>query len=333
MILAQLLESSRKELQKNDILSYKIDSIIIICHDLDLTKEQLIFNSDLKVTEEQVKKVKSSIDRRILKEPVSKIIGKKNFYEDEFLVSSDVLDPRPDSETIIEEILNIFSNKKDALVLSQIRFYKKIQGIFFFRDAVYKRVHEERKKKITMNFEAKGRICDSATLKILELGVGSGCLVLTILKKLTNSNAIALDINQKSLEIAKINAKNLNLENRIEFIHSDWFSNLEPQTFDLIISNPPYIKSWDIKDLQEEVRNFDPIIALDGGEDGLYCYKIIAKDVQKFLKKDGYLLLEIGQNQEIDVIKIFVDNGLEFIKFRKDLGNIIRCLVFQNADI
>lgn len=284
MKLSQLLESSRKILQENNIESYKIDSIAILCHELNLTKEAIIFDKGRDLTQNQIKKVQNSINRRIKREPVAKIIGKKPFFEDDFIVSQDVLDPRPDSETIINEILNIFSqNQKD--------------------------------------------------LDILELGVGSGCLILTILKKLNNSKGIAVDINKKSLEIAKENAKNLNLENKIKFINSDWFSNLDKEKFDIIISNPPYIKSSDITNLQEEVQKFDPLIALDGGIDGLDCYKIIAKDIKNFLKKDGYLFLEIGQNQENDIIEIFEEKGLKFLKSEKDLGQIIRCLTFKNADI
>ncbi len=281
MILSQLLESTRRTLQENNIVSAKIDALIIICHDLSLSKEQVIFNHDLIVTKGQIDKVQSSISRRIKREPISHIIGKRSFYEYEFLVNKDVLDPRPDSEILIESVLKIFPDKK-------------------------------------------------AKLKILELGVGSGCLVISILKKFSNSTAIGVDIKDKSLGVAKVNANNLKLGDRIKFINSNWFDKVLQRDFDLIISNPPYIKSSQIDNLQEEVRLFEPKVALDGGKEGLDCYEVIAKDVKSFLNKGGYLLLEIGEFQENDVIKIFTNNGLKFINAKKDLSGIIRCLIFQN---
>lgn len=280
MILAKLLESSREELHKNNIESYKIDSIALICHVLGLSKEEVIFQPELLLTQNQIQKVNDAIRRRINREPVSHIIGKREFYEDVFDVSAEVLDPRPDSEILIESILDIFPDKL-------------------------------------------------AALEMIELGVGSGCLILTSLKKFPNANALAVDIREESLDVARINAKNLQLESRIKLIKSNWFGNIPQKKFDLIISNPPYIESLQIESLQEEVKIFEPRTALDGGLDGLDCYRNIAKDAVRFLKDEGYLVLEIGQGQENDVVKIFTNNKLNFINSRKDLGGIIRCLIFQ----
>lgn len=282
MKLVELLNSAREQLRASNIQSYKIDSLIIIGHELSLTKEQIFLNSNLVLTSDQIVKIRNSLQRRINKEPVSHIIGKRDFFEDQFLVNHNVLDPRPDSEVLIESVLKFFPES-------------------------------------------------NSNLKILEMGVGSGCLILTILKKFPNSMALAVDVNEKSLEVAKINAKNLQLEKRVTFINSDWFKRVEEKDFDLIISNPPYIQTKEIDSLQEEVKFFEPRIALDGGEDGLDCYRIIAQDVAKFLKNRGYLFLEIGQNQEEDVRKIFSKNNLQFIDFKKDLSGIIRCLIFKKT--
>lgn len=279
--IKQLLEFSNNELSKLGIESYKIDSLAIIGNDLSISKEQIIFDSYLELSEAQVEKVKNSIKRRAQREPVSHIIGKRGFYQDEFVVNSNVLDPRPDSESLIEAILELFPNK-------------------------------------------------DLPLEIAELGVGSGCLILTVLKNFSHAKAVGSDLSIKALEIASLNAKNLKLENRIEFIESDWFKNFPSTKFDIIISNPPYINTNQIELLQEEVRIFEPRLALDGGLNGLDCYEIIAQDVAKFLKKDGHLFLEIGKGQEEDVIAIFTQNGLNFLKSRKDLGGVIRCLVFTN---
>ena len=279
MKLGELFKFCKVELQKHNITSYQIDSLILISHTLKISKEEVIFNSDLLLSNSQRKEIKSLLKRRILGEPISHIIGKRAFFEDEFLVNKNVLDPRPDSEILIETILEIFLSNQQKL-------------------------------------------------KILELGVGSGCLILTILKKLKDAFGVGVDISKTALKVVKENAKNLKLVPKLTLINSNWFEKLEEWDFDLIISNPPYIKTDAINNLQKEVKLFEPKLALDGGKDGLDCYRIIAKDVDKFLKKSGYLFLEIGQNQEDDVIKIFGDK-LKFIKLKKDLSGIIRCLVFQ----
>lgn len=284
MTIAELLKSTKIKFKENDISSYEIDALLLIAHHFNLTREEIIFSGNSPLDKTKITEFETLINRRINKEPVSKIIGKKGFYEDDFFVNQNVLDPRPDSETLIEEVLKTFTDK-------------------------------------------------NVKLKILELGVGSGCLILTILKKLPNSHGIAVDINEKSLEVARINSQNLGVNQRIKFQNSNWFSNISDKNFDLIISNPPYIKSEDINFLEADVKNFDPLIALDGGEDGLDCYRIIAQNVKNFLNENGYLFLEIGQNQEHEITEIFCQNGLKFIKSQKDLGQIIRCLIFQNAHI
>ena len=133
--------------------------------------------------------------------------------------------------------------------------------------------------------------------------------------------------------VKKKNVDLFGLSARVDLKQSDWFSNLDVQKkYDLIISNPPYIKTDDIVLLQEEVKNFEPNLALDGGIDGLDCYVLIAKKAQEFLKESAFLLLEIGQSQENDVIKIFTSAGLKFVQEKKDLSGIIRGLLFQNTN-
>lgn len=282
MNLAKILNFSRNHLLSSKIPSYKIDAVIILSHVLNLTKEQILLNSNIEISQDKIDLINSLLERRCKREPISHIIGRRDFFEDSFIVNSDVLDPRPDSETLIEAVLKQFINKEEKL-------------------------------------------------RILELGVGSGCLVLTLLKKFNQSSAVAVDINPKSLLVAKLNAQKLNLESRIEFQNSNWFSNIKRESFDIIISNPPYIKTNDINLLQEEVKNFEPVLALDGGIDGLECYREIAKDIKSYLKNDGYLFLEIGCGQEIDVRKIFIEFGLEFMTQKPDLAGIIRCLIFKNS--
>jgi release factor glutamine methyltransferase len=260
----------------------KIESNILISQFLNLSKEDIILKGrDTYPDKKSLENIKTALQRRLNGEPISHIIGKREFYSIDFDVNQNVLDPRPDSELLIDEVL------------------------------------------LALNGGANEK-----SINILELGVGSGCLVLSILKNIPNSRAVAVDINIKSINVAKKNAIKLNLDNRVQFVHSDWFHNLERRKFDIIISNPPYIKSKDIDNLQTEIKNFEPMVALDGGLDGLNCYREIAENIGNFLHEKSLLILEIGVDMEDDVINIFEKQKLRLIKYSKDLNSIIRCLMF-----
>ena len=164
-------------------------------------------------------------------------------------------------------------------------------------------------------------------LNILDLGTGSGCLILSLLKIYKNASGLAVDISDKALQVAKQNAKNLKVEN-IQFLKNNWNDNIE-EKFDIIISNPPYIPTKEIKELEPEVNKFNPLLALDGGEDGLICYRYLAKSLDKNLKENTKIFLEIGKNQEKDIEKIFNENGYKLLKMYKDLAEINRILCFK----
>ncbi len=164
-------------------------------------------------------------------------------------------------------------------------------------------------------------------LKILDLGTGSGCLILSLLKMYKNASGLAVDISEKALKVARQNAENLKINN-IKFLKNNWNDNIEDK-FDIIISNPPYIPTKEIKELEPEVNKFNPLLALDGGEDGLNCYRYLAKSLEKNLKENTKIFLEIGKNQEKDIEKIFNENGYELLKMYKDLAEINRILCFK----
>lgn len=164
-------------------------------------------------------------------------------------------------------------------------------------------------------------------LNILDLGTGSGCLILSLLKMYKNATGLAVDISDKALQVAKQNAKNLKVEN-IQFLKNNWNDNIE-EKFDIIISNPPYIPTKEIKELEPEVNKFNPLLALDGGEDGLNCYRYLANSLDKNLKENTKIFLEIGKNQEKDIEKIFNENGYKLLKMYKDLAEINRILCFK----
>lgn len=164
-------------------------------------------------------------------------------------------------------------------------------------------------------------------LKILDLGTGSGCLILTLLKIYKNANGIGIDINEKSLQIAKKNAKLLEIDNRISFIKNNWNDNIDDK-FDIIISNPPYIPTDEIDILEPEVNKFNPLLALDGGNDGLDCYKYLSKSLQKNIKNSTKIFLEIGKGQENDIDYIFSANNYKLLNMYKDLSGVNRVLCF-----
>jgi release factor glutamine methyltransferase len=162
--------------------------------------------------------------------------------------------------------------------------------------------------------------------KILDMCTGSGCIAISLAKKINNAQITAVDISNSALNVANKNAINNNVENKIKFINSDMFNNIE-EKFDIIVSNPPYIETETINKLGIEVQN-EPHLALDGGIDGLKFYKTIANNAFKYLNENGYLLLEIGYNQQNSVTQLLQDIGkYKNIETVKDLGGNYRIVI------
>ncbi len=280
MKIANAITLAKKSFEAAGITSASLDAMVLLCHAISFTKEKIIFNPDLELTSEQEKNFLTAIARRQSREPVSHIIGNREFYGLDFFVNASVLDPRPDSETLIETVFEKFANKNQ-------------------------------------------------TLKILELGVGSGCLIITLLKYFPNSSAIGADISLQALEICQKNAISNKVAPRLLLKESNLFSAITQEKFDLIISNPPYIAKKEIENLQDEVRLHEPILALDGGVDGLDFYREIAKNSANFLKPQALVVLEIGYGQESDVKKIFSENRFLFDSQKLDFAGVVRVLCFR----
>ena len=274
-------------LQKSNNKAPNLDCRILLGHAMGLNRS-VYPHEQIKITQKEINKFKTLIDERKKGKPVSRIINKKQFWKMNFTLNEETLDPRPDSEVIIESILKHF---KDKL----------------------------------------------GNLRILDLGSGSGCLGLSILNEYKNSKGILIDASLDSLEIAKINAVDYNLFHRSKFINLNWFKkewtkellqNIENKKFDIIISNPPYIPSNDINNLQIEVKKFEPRLALDGGKDGMDSYKSILPNIIDILKPEGKIFLEIGHNQQNLINKVANKCELIFKDSNKDLSGIIRVLVY-----
>lgn len=204
------------------------------------------------------------IRRRVAREPLSHLVGYRDFYAHRFLVSADVLDPRPDTETLIVTALeDQFSN-------------------------------------------------------VLDLGTGSGCILLSLVAARTGAKGIGADVSVEALAVAQKNCANLELETRASFIPSDWFAEITGQ-FDLIVSNPPYIALDEMDDLQPEVRLHEPRLALTDEADGLTAYRIICRNAPAYLAPGGRLIVEIGPTQAAAVSKLMTDAGLVNIRVVPDL--------------
>lgn len=182
--------------------------------------------------------------------------------------------------------------------------------------------------------EAAVRLVSEQKLQtVLDMGTGSGCIILSLLAEFENLTGAAIDISEKALEIAKENARRLDISNRIKFYHQSWFNEKMEQVlgerYDMIVSNPPYIATSEIDWLERDVKDHDPRLALDGGDDGYKHYRQIAKAAYGLLKQGGYILLEGGINQAEEIRKIFENENFEHKETCMDLAGIKRCIILK----
>jgi release factor glutamine methyltransferase len=271
MILKELNQIAKNKLQNAGIETSALDARILLSHVLQISHEKLLLSNDRVLSPDEIEKINTAIEERIAGKPVAKIIGQKEFYGRNFKTTTDTLDPRPDSEILIEAVL----------------------------------AHKFKEPKI------------------LDLGTGTGCLVLTLLAELPKARAIAVDQSLAALDVAKKNAYLIGVEDRVIFAQSDWFGDVIG-TFDIIISNPPYIPESDIPNLAKDVRLYDPMAALVGGADGLDPYRIIIPQLANFLKPEGMAVFELGQGQSDAVAAMLVEHGFGDIFVNKDLARISR---------
>ena len=276
MDISEAIKKGDNILKKNGIKSYKLDSELLMSQVFQKNRENIILNSNVKLSNKEIILYNNLIEQRKKKKPIAYIIGKKEFWKYEFDVTKDVLIPRPDTEIIIEQTLKLTKNKSG--------------------------------------------------LKILDIGVGSGCILLSILKERKNFYGSGIDICKKTLEICKINVKKLNLSDRIKLFKSD-VDNFNYGKYDLIVSNPPYIKKFDLKYLEKDVYGYEPILALDGGIDGLLGIKKVISNSSKFIKTNGILIIEIAFDQTDKVKKFLKENGYFIKDVVKDLAKNNRCLI------
>jgi release factor glutamine methyltransferase len=259
------------------IESAEADARLLIAAALGIDRTALTVQSDRKLTPDEINAIDLLAARRLRREPVSRILGRKEFWSLMLDVSDAVLDPRPDTETLVEAALA------------------------FIGDARTK------------------------PLRLLDIGTGSGAIMLALLSELPNATGIATDISLPAIAVARGNAERLKLSARCDFVVCDIADGVTGM-FDLVLSNPPYIEHSAIETLDPEVRDFDPALALDGGPDGLDCYRAIANEAARLLAPGGRLIVELGAGQEQSVRELFTMAGMTVIGARSDLAGIPRAL-------
>ena len=281
MNLETTIKKASQILKNNCVHSHELDAQIILADIMGVKREYLITNDQINISEKIIKKYDIAIRRRINREPVAYITGKKEFWSKDFIVNQATLVPRPETELLIYKVINFFRNKR---------------------------------------------------INILDIGTGSGCILLSILKELNLSRGIGIDISAKAIQTAKANAKNLNLLNRSKFKTYDLVK-YNTGKYDLIVSNPPYIPSKDINNLSKDIINYEPKIALDGGTDGLDLVKKVIYKSNRLLKRNGILALEIGFNQYRKVSDILKNRGFREIAKECDYKSNVRCIISTKIDI
>ena len=266
MKVQELLIASQAKLRECGISDPIRDARLLLADCLELRSQNLNLLNDSYISEIKISKFRRMVKERCKRKPVSKILGYRSFWGRDFEINENVLDPRGDTETLIELILDC-------------------------------------------KFE-----------NMLELGTGSGAIAITVLAERPEVTCVATDISEYALKTASTNSKRHGVESRLKLLHSNWFEKILG-SFDVIVSNPPYISSEEYAQLSAEVVNYDPKISLTLGGDGLEAYREILSQALEKLSKNGHIFLEIGYTQANAVGHLFREAGFQHIKVHKDLGS------------
>lgn len=258
----------------------KLDIEILLSKALgDVDRLYIHLNLHKELTKEQLDSFNEMIEDRLKGRPIAYIVNNREFMGLDFYVEEGVLIPRPDTEPLVEEVIELVKGKEN--------------------------------------------------LKIVDIGTGSGAITVSLAKYIKDCQVYSLDISDKALSIGLKNAISNEVEDKINFIKSNIFSGIEDKglELDVIVSNPPYIRRADIETLHTQVKDYEPYIALEGGEDGLNFYRDITRESVKYLKDKGILAFEVGHDQAEDVSEILKHNGYTNIYTKKDLQGIDRVVI------
>ena len=273
------LAAATARLRVAGIENARRDAQVLLGHALGLPREAVLGYPERPLSARDAEQFAALLERRSRREPVSRIVGCREFWSLPFRVTGAVLDPRPDSETLIAAVLDRLADR-------------------------------------------------SAPLRLLDLGTGSGCLLLALLHELPAASGLGIDISRAALAVAEANAARLGLAARAAFQLADWTGGVSGP-FDLVVANPPYIAEGDMAALAPEVACYEPRLALAGGADGLAAYRVLAPQVAAVLRPGGLAALEVGAGQDAAVAALMTAAGLIADGVRRDLGGVARALLFR----
>jgi|TARA_Y100000389_G_scaffold140096_1_gene137899 release factor glutamine methyltransferase len=276
MDIQSAINEGENILKSKFIETAKLDTELLMSKAINRDRKYTILNNKKKVDEKQLKIFRNLIQKRSDRKPIAYLINKKFFWKSEFLVDSNILIPRPDTELIIDQVLKFTKHKNN--------------------------------------------------LNVLDIGVGSGCILVSILKEKLNFYGTGIDVSKNCINISRINAINLKVNSRVRLYKSN-VDKFNLGKYDLIVANPPYIIKSDLKYLEKDVVNFEPKLALDGGLDGLSEIRKVIKKSSELVKKNGKFILEIGFNQKNKVINLLKEKGFYINSTLKDLAKNDRCIV------
>ena len=274
--IGSALQHTRTALQAAGIESAALDARLLVAAALETRIETVTAWPERAVPAEAAARLARLLRRRTAREPMAYILGRREFWSLDFTVTPATLTPRPDSETLIEAVLDSLTDRQ-------------------------------------------------APLRLVDFGTGTGCLLLALLSELPGAGGIGIDRDPATLEVARMNAERLGLAGRVSFAQGDWGQG-SASVFDIVISNPPYIPTSDIAALAPELR-YEPLLALDGGPDGLDAYRALVPDAARLLKPWGLVALEVGAGQAPAVESLLRAAGFASIETRADLAGIGRCVM------
>ncbi|MBS4047071.1 MAG: peptide chain release factor N(5)-glutamine methyltransferase [Alphaproteobacteria bacterium] len=276
-----MLLAAQTRLKSAGVDTPRLDAILLLAEAATLSEDLIRSRPEMPLTHDAVVAFEAMLQRRLRREPVSKIIGRREFWSLEFRTSSDVLDPRGDSETLVAGVLAAIPDRR-------------------------------------------------VSLRIVDFGTGSGCLLLSLLHELPNATGVGIDVSPPALSVAQDNAERLGLSSRCLFRLGSWGKGIEG-TFDILISNPPYIESGVVPGLEPEVADYDPLLALDGGADGLDAYRALLPDLVRLATKDAFAALEVGMGQDVAVSHLLAGAGFGEIAVLPDLSGIGRVVTGRKS--
>jgi release factor glutamine methyltransferase len=276
-----ILKDSVRRLKEAGVDTPVLDARLLVEFGLGLDWAAMFTGPDRELTADEAEKVEALLQRRLSREPVSRIIGRRAFWKLELGIGPATLDPRPDTEALIMAVLRALPDQ-------------------------------------------------NAALSILDLGTGSGAILLALLGEYPHAKGLGVDISADAVDVASANALALGMPHRAEFLAQDWNQGLTGR-YDMVVSNPPYIRSGDIPNLASEVKDYDPLAALDGGPDGLDAYRALAGIVPGLLAPAGMLALEVGKDQADEVQALFAAAGFGSFHRWTDLSGVERVITATKA--